>query len=83
MPIACGGTLVMPGDIVVGDAEGVIVIPAAMAEDVARAALEQEEREEWALERVQAGESIRGVFPLSAERRGDFEAWRAARAAGA
>jgi 5-oxopent-3-ene-1,2,5-tricarboxylate decarboxylase / 2-hydroxyhepta-2,4-diene-1,7-dioate isomerase len=80
VPIACGGTLVMPGDIIVGDAEGVIVLPAAMAEDVARAALEQEEREAWALERVQAGESIRGVFPLSAARHGEFEAWRAARA---
>jgi hypothetical protein len=51
-----------------------------MAEDVARAALEQEEREAWALERVEAGESIRGVFPLSAARHGEFEAWRAARA---
>ena len=81
VPIACGGVLVMPGDVVVGDAEGVIVVPAAMAEDVARAALEQEEREEWALERVQAGESIRGVYPLSDEREAEFEAWRAGAAA--
>ena len=41
-----------------------------MAEDVAWAALEQEEREAWALERVQAGESIRGVYPLGARARG-------------
>jgi regulator of RNase E activity RraA len=82
VPIACGGTLVMPGDVIVGDAEGVIVVPAAMAEEVARASVEQEEREAWAFERVQDGESIRGVFPLSAERRGEFEAWRAARAPG-
>jgi regulator of RNase E activity RraA len=80
VPIACAGVLVMPGDVVVGDAEGVIVVPAAMAEDVAWAALEQEEREEWALERVQAGESIRGVYPISSERQAEFEAWRAARA---
>ena len=80
VPIACAGVLVMPGDVIVGDAEGVIVVPAAMAEDVAWAALEQEEREEWALERVQAGESIRGVYPLSNEREAEFEAWRAARA---
>jgi regulator of RNase E activity RraA len=72
----------MPGDVIVGDAEGVIVVPAAMAEEVALASVEQEEREAWALERVQDGESIRGVFPLSAERRGEFEAWRAARAPG-
>ncbi len=81
VPIACAGTLVMPGDVIVGDAEGVIVVPAAMAEDVAWAALEQEEREAWALERVQAGESIRGVYPLGREREAEFEAWRAARAA--
>jgi 5-oxopent-3-ene-1,2,5-tricarboxylate decarboxylase/2-hydroxyhepta-2,4-diene-1,7-dioate isomerase len=80
VPIACGGVLVVPGDVIVGDAEGVIVLPAAMAEDVAWAALEQEEREAWALERVQAGESIRGVYPLSREREPEFEAWRAARA---
>jgi 5-oxopent-3-ene-1,2,5-tricarboxylate decarboxylase/2-hydroxyhepta-2,4-diene-1,7-dioate isomerase len=82
VPIACGGTLVMPGDLIVGDAEGVIVLPAAMAEEVALASLEQEAREAWALERVQDGESIRGIFPLSPERRGDYEAWRAARARG-
>jgi regulator of RNase E activity RraA len=80
VPIACGGVLVVPGDVIVGDAEGVIVVPAAMAEDVAWAALEQEEREAWALERVQAGESIRGVYPLSSEREAEFEAWRSARA---
>jgi 5-oxopent-3-ene-1,2,5-tricarboxylate decarboxylase/2-hydroxyhepta-2,4-diene-1,7-dioate isomerase len=80
VPIACAGVLVMPGDVIVGDAAGVIVVPAAMAEDVAWAGLEQEEREEWALERVQAGESIRGVYPLSSEREAEFEAWRSARA---
>ena len=70
VPIACGGVLVMPGDVIVGDAEGVIVVPAAMAEDVAHAALEQEEREAWALERVQAGESVRGRLPDGARARG-------------
>jgi regulator of RNase E activity RraA len=79
VPIACGGVLVMPGDVIVGDAEGVVVVPAAMAEDVARDALEQEEREAWALERVQAGDSVRGVYPLGKEREAEFEAWRAAR----
>src|SRR5262249_35088171 len=74
VPIACGGALVLPGDVSVGDAEGVIVLPAAMAEDVAWAALEQEEREAWALERVKAGDSIRGVYPLGPEREAEFEA---------
>jgi 5-oxopent-3-ene-1,2,5-tricarboxylate decarboxylase/2-hydroxyhepta-2,4-diene-1,7-dioate isomerase len=79
VPVACGGVLVMPGDVVVGDADGALVVPAALAEEVARDALEQEEREAWALERVLAGEPTAGVFPLSDARRPEFEAWRAAR----
>jgi regulator of RNase E activity RraA len=79
VPVACGGALVMPGDVMVGDADGVVVIPAHLAEGVALDALEQEEREAWALQRVQAGESIRGVYPLSESRRLEFEAWREAR----
>ena len=54
----------MPGDVIVGDAEGVMVVPAALAEEVARDALEQELREELALERV-GRESIDGVYPLA------------------
>jgi 5-oxopent-3-ene-1,2,5-tricarboxylate decarboxylase/2-hydroxyhepta-2,4-diene-1,7-dioate isomerase len=79
VPVACGGVLVMPGDVLVGDAEGVVVVPAALADEVARGAEAQEEQEAWALERVQAGDSIAGVFPLGEERRAEFEAWRAAR----
>ncbi|HTX07360.1 MAG TPA: fumarylacetoacetate hydrolase family protein [Solirubrobacteraceae bacterium] len=78
-PITCAGVLVMPGDVVVGDAEGVVVLPAAMAEEIAQDALEQESREEWALEQVRAGESIRGVYPLRDERREDYARWRANR----
>jgi 5-oxopent-3-ene-1,2,5-tricarboxylate decarboxylase / 2-hydroxyhepta-2,4-diene-1,7-dioate isomerase len=78
VPIACGGALVMPGDVIVGDADGVLVLPAALAEQVAHEALAQESREAWALERVQAGESVRGVYPLSEARRGEFDAWVAA-----
>ena len=77
VPVTCAGVLVMPGDVVVGDAEGVVVLPAAMAEEVARDAFEQEDREAFALERIKDGESIRGVYPLSDERRADYEVWRA------
>ena len=76
VPITCAGVLVMPGDVLVGDAEGVVVLPAALAEEIARDAIEQELREEWALERVTAGESTRGVYPLSDERTADYERWR-------
>ena len=79
VPITCAGTLVMPGDVIVGDAEGVVVLPAALAEEIAHDALEQEEREAWALERVHAGESIRGVYPIAEDRRAEYERWRATR----
>jgi 2-keto-4-pentenoate hydratase/2-oxohepta-3-ene-1,7-dioic acid hydratase in catechol pathway/regulator of RNase E activity RraA len=79
VPVACGGALVMPGDVMVGDADGVVVIPAALAEAVALDALEQEDREAWALERVRAGESVRGVYPLSESRRAEYDTWRADR----
>jgi regulator of RNase E activity RraA len=83
IPIACGGALVVPGDIIVGDTDGVVVVPSALAEELAREALEQEQREEWALERVRAGESIRGVYPVSETRRQEYQAWLEARGDGA
>lgn len=78
VPIGCGGALVMPGDVIVGDGDGVLVVPALLAEEIAVEALEQEAREAWALERVQAGESVRGVYPLSEERREEYERWATA-----
>lgn len=75
VPVACAGVLVLPGDVLVGDAEGVVVVPAQLAEEVAVAALDQESREQFAFERVDAGESIRGLFPLSDDRLEDYEAW--------
>jgi regulator of RNase E activity RraA len=79
VPIACAGVTVMPGDVLVGDGEGVVVVPAAMVGQVAADAHQQELEETWSIERVDAGESTTGVFPLSAERRPEFEAWLAAR----
>lgn len=79
VPIGCAGVLVLPGDVVCGDAEGVVVIPAALAEEVALDAAEQDLVEEFALERVRAGEPVRGVYPLPEERRAEYEAWRARR----
>jgi len=78
-PVTCAGVFVVPGDVVVGDGEGAVVIPAALVEEVTRDALAQEEREAFAQERVAAGESTRGLFPLDDSRRPEFEAWLAAR----
>ncbi|MGZ4297960.1 MAG: fumarylacetoacetate hydrolase family protein [Solirubrobacteraceae bacterium] len=79
VPITCAGVLVMPGDVIVGDAEGVVVLPRSLAEEIADAALEVEEREAFALERVKAGESFRGLYPLSDERRAEYENWKVTR----
>ena len=76
VPIGCGGVLVMPGDIVVGDPDGVIVIPRAIAEEVARAALEQDELESFILGKIESGSSIIGVYPANAETRAEFDAQR-------
>jgi regulator of RNase E activity RraA len=78
-PITCGGVFIEPGDVIVGDGEGVMVIPQALVEDVVRDSVVQEDEEAFAIERVAAGESTIGLFPLSKERRPDYEAWLAAR----
>lgn len=74
--IGCGGTTVQPGDIIVGDADGVIVIPPALAEEVADAALAQEEEDAWIAEQVRAGHPVDGLFPMNAEWRARYDAWR-------
>lgn len=78
--IGCAGILVMPGDVMVGDAEGVVAIPAAIADEVAADAVKQEEVEEFALERIRANEPLRELYPLRPSRRADFEAWQRQRA---
>lgn len=65
LPIGCAGVLVLPGDTIVGDAEGVVVIPAAVVEAVALDALRQEQLEGYLLELVEQGASIMGVYPPS------------------
>ena len=76
VPIGCAGVLVLPGDVIVGDAEGVVVIPAALAEELAHDAYEQHVLEEFALSLVREGESIRGVYPIEAHRMEQFNSWR-------
>lgn len=71
--IACGGAAVQPGDIIVGDGDGVLVIPPALAEEVADAALAQEEQDAWVAARVAEGEKLDGLFPMNAEWRARFE----------
>ncbi len=74
--IGCGGTTVQPGDILVGDGDGVIVIPPALAEEVADAALAQEDEDAWIAEQVAAGHPVDGLFPMNAEWKARYDAWR-------
>jgi 5-oxopent-3-ene-1,2,5-tricarboxylate decarboxylase/2-hydroxyhepta-2,4-diene-1,7-dioate isomerase len=73
--VACGGVLVEPGDVLVGDGEGVVVIPAAIAPAVAAEAAEQERQERFIYQQVSAGAPIEGLYPLGPARRAEYEAW--------
>ena len=79
VPIACAGVTVMPGDIIVGDEEGAVVIPASMVVEVAEDSMNMELREEFAIQRVSEGASVDGYFPLAKENRPEYEAWLEAR----
>lgn len=79
VPIGCGDVPVWPGDVVVGDREGVIVIPAAIADEVADEAVEMTAFEDFVMEEVKKGRGIIGLYPATDEQtRVDFAAWRAA-----
>lgn len=80
VPIGCGDVAVWPGDVVVGDAEGVIVIPADIADDIAAEATEMTVFEDFVQEKVLEGRSILGLYPPTEEQsRTEFAAWRQAR----
>lgn len=77
VPIGCGDAPVFPGDILVGDDDSVIVIPAYMAEEVAKEAVEMTVFEDFALSRVQSGASIIGLYPATKEENlKEFNEWR-------
>lgn len=74
-PVRCGGVPVIPGDVVVGDEDGVVVMSPAVAPEIAEAAFEHQEEEIWIRERLEAGESLHDVYPPSTERRRELEEW--------
>jgi regulator of RNase E activity RraA len=79
VPIACGGVAVYPGDIVVGDVDGVVIVPRHLAEEVARDATEQELMEAFIIERVEAGAVLRGTYPPNEDTIAAFAEWRSGR----
>jgi regulator of RNase E activity RraA len=79
VPVGCGDAPVFPGDVVVGDGEGVVVIPAHLADEVATEAVEMTAFEDFVQEKVMEGRSILGLYPPTDEQsRVDFAAWRKA-----
>lgn len=74
-PIGCGGVAVVPGDAIVGDADGVVVVPAALAREVAEAGQEQERLERFIKMQVLKGRPVIGLYPPNAEARAEYEAW--------
>ncbi len=75
--VACAGVTIQPGDILVGDADGVVVLPPAIAAELLTDAREQERQEEFIAARVALGDPLDGLHPLSDARRLDYEAWLA------
>lgn len=79
VPIGCGDAPVFPGDVMVGDDDGVIVIPAHLADEIAAETTEMTAYEDFVAERVQAGETIIGLYPpTNEENLARFAAWRQA-----
>jgi regulator of RNase E activity RraA len=76
VPIGCGGVAVYPGDVLVGDAEGVVVIPAKIADEVAAEGESQTQFEDWVEDRVKEGRSIFGLYPPNAQTKAEFESWK-------
>ena len=78
LPVGCGGVAVVPGDVMVGDGDGVVVIPAALADEVARDGVSQEEIEDFVKLQVEKGRPVIGLYPPDDKIRAEFEEWVAA-----
>jgi len=77
VPISCGDAPVFPGDVLVGDGDGVMVIPAHLAEEIANECTGMEEFEAFVLEQVEGGATIIGLYPPTTEKaKADYARWR-------
>ncbi|MEV7683731.1 fumarylacetoacetate hydrolase family protein [Streptomyces sp. NPDC088341] len=80
VPVACGGALVQPGDLLVGDADGVVVVPPELSERLIADCAEQERQERFITEQVRAGRSVDGLYPLGPVWHDAYERWCAEQA---
>jgi regulator of RNase E activity RraA len=74
-PVGCGGVAVFPNDVIVVDNDGAVLIPQAIVEEVASAAVEQELLEGWIMTQVDAGVPLPGLYPPNAENKARYDAW--------
>jgi len=74
-PIACGGVAVFPNDVIVVDADGAVLIPAALLDDVIAAGVEQERLESWIMGQVEAGVPLPGLYPPNEQNTARYRAW--------
>jgi regulator of RNase E activity RraA len=79
VPIQCGGVTVIPGDILVGDGDGVVVIPRKYAAKIADEAVYHDDIEVYIYERISNGDSLRGVYPPNEQTVKDYEVWKKGR----
>ncbi len=75
-PIACGGVVVMPGDIIVADDDGAVVVPVALAERVMEEAGKHHDWEDFSRERLAAGGDLRRYYPLQPDAQAEYETWK-------
>lgn len=76
VPIGCCEVLVMPGDILVGDADGVVCIPRHLADEVARTGADLDDLEAFVLEKIKGGAAVPGTYPPDEKTRAEYDAWR-------
>jgi regulator of RNase E activity RraA len=75
-PIGCGGVAIFPGDTIVADDDGAVVIPAALLDTVAAEAVEQERMEGWIMQEVGRGVQLPGLYPMNADTRARYDAFK-------
>ncbi|HEX5416754.1 MAG TPA: ribonuclease activity regulator RraA [Chloroflexota bacterium] len=78
VPVACGGVTVLPGDIIIADDDGAVVVPIALAPELAKKAGEHVEWEEFSRLKLSEGGDLRKYYPLTDAARAEYEAWRRA-----
>jgi len=75
-PVGCGGVAVFPDDVIVADGDGAVVVPAALVDEVAALAVEQERLEAWIMDEITRGVALPGLYPPNAETQARYEEWK-------